>query len=58
VQIGEAVGKTGAEMKESARGFPSHTRKSVRGAGYYTFEETEHATHLCHSVECRDEMHF
>jgi hypothetical protein len=50
VKIGEAVGKTGAEMKETACGFPSHSCKSVCGAGDDTFEETEHATHFCHSV--------
>ncbi len=58
VEIGEAIGETGAKMQKSACRFFRHPCIAVRSSGHDTFEEAEHATYFQRSVKRCDEMNF
>jgi hypothetical protein len=58
VEIGQAIGKTRAEVKQSACRLLRHACIAVCGSGDNAFEQTENATHFCLPVECGDNMHF
>ncbi|MGY3356053.1 hypothetical protein ACVWZK_002716 [Bradyrhizobium sp. GM0.4] len=58
VQIGKAVGKTGAEMQQRRGRRALHAEIAVGGAGHHAFEQAEHATHAGHAVERCDKMHL
>ena len=58
VQIGHALGQTGAQMEPGRGRFVGHPREAIGHAGDAAFEQTEHATHAIDLVEGGDEMHF
>jgi hypothetical protein len=58
VQIGNAVCKTWAEMKKSARRLADHACIAVRGSGDNAFEKSEDAAHLREPVQGGDDVHF
>ena len=58
VQISQSIGQAWAKMKQRARWLARHARITICSSGDDSFKQTEHATHLGHSIERGHYVYF
>ncbi len=58
VEIGQAVRKAGAAVKQRDRGLLRNAAVAVGGTRRDALEQAQHATHARNTIERRDEMHL
>ena len=58
VQVGKAVGETGAEMQQRRGRRALHAEIAVGRPGHHALEQAEHAAHALDAIERCDEMHL
>ncbi len=58
VQVGQPVRQTRSEVQQCGGRLPGHPAEAVGRAGSHPLKQAQHAAHLGHCVQCRDEVHL